>query len=204
MSIKEQLANFPLPAVFLDEGQQQRLERYYSLLLEWNERMNLVSRKSIDRAFNLHFVDSVAIALFGLRHGRGPFFDLGTGGGFPGLIFSALFPGESMTLYERSTKKQTFLREVMTQLELPNTVLKDDPTGTKHDGTFFARAVLPDEEFFSYFSTILKKGSLVIFNSGLNRELRVKPTGFQMLEEECYQLPGDEGGRRVQLFLFQG
>ena len=183
MSIKEQLGNFPLPAVFLDLAQQQKIERYHSLLLEWNERMNLVSRKSINRAFNLHFVDSVAIALFGARHGRPRFFDLGTGGGFPGIIFSCLFPSEPITLYERSTKKQTFLREVIIQLELQNTELKDDPTGGKYEGTFFARAVLPDEEFFSYFASILMKGSLVVFNSGLERELRVKPTGFKMVEE---------------------
>ncbi len=201
--IVTRLRNFPMPAVFLTEVQVQRMAKYHTLLLEWNEKMNLVSRKSIDRAFNLHFVDSAAIALFGARYGKPSYYDLGTGAGFPGLVFSCLFPESPITLFERSTKKQTFLQEVVKQLELPKVNIEDEPKG-KYEGTFFARAVLPDEEFFTYFAEHLRPGNLVVFNAGLNRELRVEPKGFLKVEEEGYELPDNEGGRRCDLYLYQG
>lgn len=204
-SIVDRLNNFPMPAVFLTARQVERMAAYHQLLVEWNEKMNLVSRKSIDRAFDIHFVDSAAIALFGVRYGKAPYYDLGTGAGFPGLVFSCLFPDSPITLFERSTKKQTFLQEVVKVLELTQVKIEDEPKdGKKYEGTFFARAVLPDEEFFDFFAKTLKPGSLVVFNSGLNRELRVEPKGFLKVEEECYALPNDEGGRRCQLFLYEG
>lgn len=204
MSVRDQLTNLPLPGVFLDERQVNRIDAFHSLLLEWNAKMNLVSRKSVDRAFALHFIDSIAISLFGARYGKAPYFDFGTGAGFPGVLFAILFPENDITLFERSIKKQTFLTEAIKVLELTYVTLKEEPSKKRLDGTFFARAVLPDEKFFEFFSQILKPGALVVLNSGLNRELRVKPTGFLKVEEECYELPSGEGGRRCQLFLFQG
>jgi len=204
-TILNRLRRFPMPAIFLTDIQAERMATYHALLLEWNEKMNLVSRKSIDRAFNLHFVDSVSISLFGARYGKPPYYDLGTGAGFPGLVFACLFPDSPITLFERSTKKQTFLQEVVQRLELTKVTIESEPKeGLKYDGTFFARAVLPDEEIFEYFSKILAPGSLLVFNCGLNRELRVEPKGFLNVEEESYELPDNEGGRRCQLFVYQG
>ena len=108
-----------LPTVREDEI--DLYERHLALLTTWNEQMNLVSRNSLEKAFATHFADSVHIADFGHRFAQGrPVYDLGSGAGFPGLTYAIRYPDESITLFEKSLKKQSFLLAVVAQLELKN------------------------------------------------------------------------------------
>ncbi|MWD27084.1 16S rRNA (guanine(527)-N(7))-methyltransferase RsmG [Aquicoccus sp. SCR17] len=91
-----------------------RLKTYESLLQTWNPRINLVSRSTLSEAWTRHIVDSVQI--FDLAPGFTHWADLGSGGGFPGLVCAILaaerVPDAEFTLVESDQRKCAFLRSV--------------------------------------------------------------------------------------------
>lgn len=103
-----------------------QLEDYVALLEKWNPRINLVARSTLGQIWERHFVDSAQVFAYapeGARH----WVDLGSGGGFPGLVVAVLAkelrPELSVTLVESDTRKATFLRTVIRELKLPATVI---------------------------------------------------------------------------------
>src|SRR3989344_969726 len=94
------------------EAEREKYQLHFKLLLEWNERMALVSRKSIERSFQQHYADSIWTSNFARSYCDGRLvYDLGSGAGFPGIIFAIRYPELRVTLFERSKKKQLFLTE---------------------------------------------------------------------------------------------
>lgn len=103
----------------------EQLTHYVSLVKKWSPRINLVSRSSLDHLWDRHIVDSAQ--LFSLAQNEKTWLDLGSGGGFPGLVTSILGVGQGLdrntTLIESDTRKSVFLRTVIRELELPAVVL---------------------------------------------------------------------------------
>jgi len=104
----------------------ERLSRLESLLVKWNPAINLVSRASLSTAWDRHILDSAQ--LFDLitddaRH----WVDIGSGGGFPGLVIATLAadlrPNLAVTLIESDHRKCTFLRQAAAQIGITPTVL---------------------------------------------------------------------------------
>ena len=91
-----------------------RLERYAALLEKWNRAINLVGRGALSDPWRRHFFDSAQLAPLlptAPRGRRRVLVDLGSGGGFPGLVLAMLGVGE-VHLVEADQKKAAFLREV--------------------------------------------------------------------------------------------
>lgn len=100
-----------------------RLETHLALLRKWNPRVNLVSRASLEHAWERHFADSAQ--LWALRpHGARLWLDLGSGAGFPGLVIAALAAGSSLYVHlvESDQRKAAFLATVVWAAGLPATV----------------------------------------------------------------------------------
>jgi len=98
-----------------------RLERYASLLEEWNQRINLVGRSTLGDLWRRHMLDSAQLLplLPPAPAGRARVLvDLGSGAGFPGLVLSILGAGE-VHLVEADRRKALFLREVARQTGAP-------------------------------------------------------------------------------------
>ena len=93
------------------------LETYVELLTKWNQRINLVSRKSIPDVWERHIIDSYQIALLAPEP-TSSWVDLGSGGGLPGLVVSILNPGLPVTLVESDQRKCIFLNTVVQTLNL--------------------------------------------------------------------------------------
>lgn len=94
-----------------------RLIIYHDLLLKWQRSINLISRKTIPLIWERHFLDSAQ--LFSLISDREkPIFDLGSGGGFPGLVISLMGANE-MHLIESDQRKCAFLTEVIRRTDSP-------------------------------------------------------------------------------------
>lgn len=88
---------------------------YHDLLLKWQRSINLISRKTIDDIWERHFLDSAQ--LFSLISDKEkPIFDLGSGGGFPGLVIS-LMGAMDVHLIESDQRKCAFLSEVIRRTE---------------------------------------------------------------------------------------
>lgn len=99
---------------------EERLRSLESLLRKWNPAINLVSKGSLDSAWTRHILDSAQIYRFG--HKSGHWVDLGSGGGFPGLVVAILASGSDapmrVTLIESDQRKATFLRQAASELSI--------------------------------------------------------------------------------------
>ncbi len=91
---------------------------YKRLLLEWNERVHLVSSGDEGRIAGKHFLESLAIAQTGLFGREIKMMDVGAGPGFPSLPLKILYPGIHLCLVESNRKKYLFLKEIVNLLQL--------------------------------------------------------------------------------------
>lgn len=89
----------------------EKLEIYHRLLIKWQKAINLVSPKTLDEAWERHFLDSVQIAQY-ISPSVKVVADIGSGGGFPGLVLAILRPDLQMHLIESDGRKCQFLKAV--------------------------------------------------------------------------------------------
>lgn len=165
--------------------------------------MALVSKKSIELSFATHYVDSIFIADFAKKNFTGNVLhDVGTGAGFPGVVFAIRFPDTKVILYERSLKKQTFLSAVLSHLSLSNLYLEGELPNKRQQGTFLARAVMPKEELFPFLAKKMVAQSRFILNRGGISEIFLPEKNFEKRDEIKYSLPMDCGDRIAECFEY--
>lgn len=97
-----------------------QLQKYMALLLDWNQRINLISPNDEERIAERHVLESLAV-LSATQFAEGVFvLDLGSGGGFPGIPLKIIRPDLAMTLLESRQKKTLFLNTAVQELQLSN------------------------------------------------------------------------------------
>ena len=98
-------------------GQLSKLKGIYQY---WNSKINVISRKDIENIYVRHILHSLVIAKF-IKFRKGTtILDLGTGGGFPGIPLSIIFPDSNFILVDSIKKKLIVVEEVIKELELKN------------------------------------------------------------------------------------
>jgi len=104
----------------LSNDQAEKINLLQPLYQEWNEKINVISRKDIDMLYERHVLHSLSIAKF-VRFSPGTkILDLGTGGGFPGIPLAILFPETHFHLVDSIGKKITVVKEVASFLKIRN------------------------------------------------------------------------------------
>jgi 16S rRNA (guanine527-N7)-methyltransferase len=117
-TLRELLAPF-IPPDELDDALVASIGIHLSLLMRWNQRMNLTALRSPEEIVTRHFGESLfAARQLCSRQFQDELFDVGSGAGFPGLPIKYWAPGLRLTLIEGHGKKATFLREVGRALSL--------------------------------------------------------------------------------------
>lgn len=104
----------------LTELQRERICRLYPLYEEWNGKINVISRKDIDKLYLHHVLHSLAIAKYINFMPGTKIIDVGTGGGFPGIPLAIMFEESHFTLVDSIGKKTKVAQAVAQELGLKN------------------------------------------------------------------------------------
>lgn len=149
----------------------ERLERFSSLVSRWNPVVNLVSRASLSLLWKRHITDSAQI--FPLRPPNAlRWVDLGSGGGFPGLVVAILAAEQAPTmqvfLVESDQRKAAFLREASRQLDLKTEILCNRVEDLPYlaADVVSARALAPLPALCDMASRHLKPEGIALFMKG--------------------------------------
>jgi len=151
------------------------------MLLKWQQTTNLVAPSTLDRIWTRHVLDS--LQLVALAPQARMWVDLGSGGGFPGLVIACALagrPGAKVHLVESNRKKAAFLREAARRLGLPALVhperIEDavprlaDPMAPDRIDVVTARALAPLAKLLDLAEPLLKTGALALFPKGQDVE----------------------------------
>ncbi len=161
-----------LKSVFCDVSRETffKLELYEKSLAEWQEKMNLVSKNTLDFAWNRHFLDSVQIYDFIPKNAE-TLCDIGSGAGFPGMVLSVVAaektPYLKISLVESINKKTVYLNFVKEKLGLDVEVLNQRAeTILKKFDVITSRAVASLDKLFGLAVGLCKKDTTLIFLKG--------------------------------------
>ena len=169
----------------LTEVQKEQFRRLDSLYHDWNEKINVISRKDIDALYTKHVLHSLGIAKI-QPFAPGTFvLDVGTGGGFPGIPLAILFPETRFYLIDVIAKKIKVVQAVADALGLKNVKAEQIcAENVKGDFDFIvSRAVTNMPDFVSWVKTKIKKqhkhelknGILYLKGGDLTEELKDFP-----------------------------
>ena len=168
----------------LTEHQKWQLAALDDLYREWNEKINVISRKDIDNLYLHHVLHSLAIARFIQFSPGTKIVDLGTGGGFPGIPLAILFPECNFTLVDSIGKKITVVDAIATALDLKNVKAVHGRVEEMKDKYDFVvtRAVARLEKLLPWARKVLSKkqsnpypNGLIALKGDLKEELAVLP-----------------------------
>jgi 16S rRNA (guanine527-N7)-methyltransferase len=156
-------------------GQLEKLHRYEQLLREWNERVNMVSRKDIDRLAAYHFTDSLTATAM-IPQGASVC-DVGTGGGLPGIPLKIARDDISMVLVDSIGKKARFLELAVKELGLEKTSVRDVRAEQIRDlrvDVVLCRLVGKTDAMARTLAGLLKPGGIVILYKSATVEVELE------------------------------
>ncbi len=144
--------------------QISQFEQLGPLYREWNEKINVISRKDMDGLYEKHILHSLSIAAaFEFREGM-EILDLGTGGGFPGIPLAIFFPESRFHLVDSIGKKLKVVNAVAEGIGLKNISTQhcraEEIKGRAFD-MVVSRAVAPLKELWHWSRPLLKKKALM-------------------------------------------
>ena len=106
--------------IMYDAKMLEKLDKYYNLLVSWNEKFNLTAITDKNQVYLKHFYDSLTVIKIIDLNNIDSLCDIGTGAGFPGIVLKIFFPHIKLTLVDSLNKRIIFLNEVIKELDLKN------------------------------------------------------------------------------------
>lgn len=157
----------------------ERLNIYADLLRHWTGRINLIAASTVDALWQRHFLDSAQ--LFEIAPaGVWQWLDLGSGGGFPGLVIAAMAaesrPDSRITLVESDRRKAAFLRRVAREMGVTVIVLarRAENLEPQNAGVLSARALAPLDTLLAFAERHLSPGGVALFPKGARAESEIE------------------------------
>ncbi|WCN37871.1 16S rRNA (guanine(527)-N(7))-methyltransferase RsmG [Aneurinibacillus uraniidurans] len=198
--------------ISLSEEQLSQFHRYYELLVEWNEKMNLTGITEQGQVYEKHFYDSITPAFYHDFSAIQTVIDVGSGAGFPGVPLKICFPHLKLTILDSLNKRLVFLQEVTKELGLQNVSFlhsraEDAGRDVKYREAFdmaTARAVARMNVLSELCMPFVKQGGVFLVMKGQNVEEElaegkkaIKVLGGKTEKVETFQLPEEQSERNV-------
>ena len=152
---------------------QDRLNIYVDLVVKWTPRINLVSKSTLPQIWDRHIKDSLQVARLGMMEEAAHWVDLGSGGGFPGLVAAIMArdvdPDICFTLVESDQRKCAFLRTVSRECDLNAVVLADriEKIPSLQADILSARALASLPDLLQFCERHLKPNGMALFPKGI-------------------------------------
>ncbi len=153
----------------LSDGQINQFAHLHELYLEWNSKINVVSRKDIENLELHHFLHSLGIARI-IRFKPGTYvLDAGTGGGLPGIPLAIFFPDTAFTLVDSIGKKIKVVDEIVKALGLQNVETRQARVETLKEKFDFvvSRAVTTLPEFLRLSQCLIRRDEVNFLQNGI-------------------------------------
>ena len=194
--------------ITLSEKQLDQLEKYYQLLIEWNQKINLTRIMDKEEVYLKHYYDSLTITKVVDLKEVNTLCDVGTGAGFPGIVLKIMFPNLKVTLIDSLQKRVNYLNEVIKELDLKD-ITAIHTRGEDYQGQFdvvVSRAVANIEKLVGYTMHLVSQEGIFVAMKGnieeeLTPEVRQKiERKYKIIEEHKFNLP-IENSKRCLLVL---
>lgn len=209
MNYEDLKKNSELIGIDISEDMITKLKKYYELLSLWNEKINLTAIIDEEEVIEKHYFDCIK-PLEELEI-EGNVVDVGSGAGFPGLVFKIIRPNYDMVLLEPNNKRVTFLKEVIKELDLKNIEVINERSEDfakenreKYD-IVCARAVANLNILSELCLPLVKENGIFLAMKGakgseelLEAKEAISKLGGQIKSQQEYELP--TGGSRTNLF----
>lgn len=174
MNREEFIAELEKLGITLTTEQEIKLEKFYNLLIEWNQKINLTRIVEKEDVYLKHFYDSLTITKVVDLSKIETLCDVGTGAGFPGIVLKIVYPNLKITLVDSLLKRVNYLNIIIKELELEN-IKAIHTRGEDLKETFdivTARAVANIEKLLIYTMHLVNKnGSLIAMKGNIDDEL---------------------------------
>lgn len=210
--IKELLQNYIKDyKITLTENQYEQFQKYFELLVEWNEKMNLTAITDESGVALKHFADSLSLLNFVDIPQNSTLADVGTGAGFPGVVLKIARPDIKLTLIDSLNKRLVFLGEVCAQLgieaELIHSRAEDGARDEKLRESFdfaVSRAVARMNVLSEYCLPYVKVGGAFCAMKGAQASEEFKESlnaintlGGKLEKKYFFELPENGGERAI-------
>lgn len=210
--IKDLLQNYIKDyKITLTENQYEQFQKYFELLAEWNEKMNLTAITDESGVALKHFADSLSLLNFVDIPQNSSLADVGTGAGFPGVVLKIVRPDIKLTLIDSLNKRLVFLGEVCAQLgieaELIHSRAEDGARDEKLRESFdfaVSRAVARMNVLSEYCLPYVKVGGAFCAMKGAqaNEEFKeslnaINTLGGKLEKKYFFELPENGGERAI-------
>ena len=181
----------------LNDLQQQQLQQLHGLYADWNQKINVISRKDIDALYERHVLHALGIAKVVSFAPHAKILDVGTGGGFPGIPLAILFPETNFYLVDSIQKKIGVVKAVAASVGLTN-VKAIHQRAEQVNGKFdfvVSRAVTQMPRFVEWVQNKisstqqhdLANGILALKGGDLTEELRAYPKAIRYPLADYFQ-----------------
>ena len=178
----------------INNNQLELFKKYYEILLDWNKKINLISRKE-ENILEKHFLDSILFLpeIEGLINQTPTALDIGSGGGFPGIPLAIMKPKWKFTLCESIKKKANFLEYLVKELNLTNVEIINARVEACHGMPLLqkfdfitARAVAKLDVLIKHSLPLLKKGGYLLAYKAkdIDDEIKNVTLPLQILSKE--------------------
>ena len=191
--------------IYPTEEQLQKLDKFYKLLISWNEKINLTRITEEKDVYLKHFYDSLTITKEVDLSSVNTLCDVGTGAGFPGIVLKIIYPNLQVTLIDSLLKRVNYLNEIIKDLELDNIVAihtRGEDYKEKFD-VVTSRAVANIEKLVTFTMHLVDKdGVFIAMKGNIDNELTDSvekniAKKYKIVKINKFKLPIEESDRSL-------